>query len=261
MKYNSIKNRFGFIFLACMFLFGCSDTEGQRLVEQYKNVDVHDYSALKSKGDVLLKHLIEREKLDEMEPDCPGGITRYCTTSEAKKEWFELVKQALLLGIEKQDIPLVGQIANRFELNRLKLTDEQSKSFSQFIHKNLNAFASDNEALASVYSYIGEIEVKKKNYYEAYELFTKAVIVSERNKSYFSESVKSMLNHFGCKQDLMAWEEIPSTPNYVMSGSGASYDALPVDEGFDIGIARKAMINLSEVPELQKKCPINLYKE
>ncbi|HDX8426068.1 TPA: hypothetical protein RQN23_000744 [Aeromonas veronii] len=261
MKYNFIKNRLAFIFIAGLILFGCSDTEGQRLVEQYGNVDTHDYSALKSKGDALLKHLIEREKLDEMEPDCEGGLRRFCTTSEAKKEWLGLVKQALLLGIEKQDIPLVGQIANRFELNKLKLTDEQSKSFSQFINKNLNAFESDNEALASVYSYIGEIEVKKKNYYEAYELFTKAVIVSERNKSYFSESVKSMLRHFGCKQDLMAWDEIPSTPNYVMSGSGASYDALPVDDGFDIGIARKALINLSEVPELQKKCPINLYKE
>lgn len=260
MKYNSIKNRLAFIFLAGLFLFGCSDTEGQRLVEQYQHVDAHDHSALKSKGDALLKHLIEREKLDEMESECKGfGARVTCTLSEAKVEWLELVKKTLLLGVEKQDIPLVGQVARNFQLNDFKLTDIQRESFSELILSNLDALSTDNEALASAYDYIGVTELKKRNYYKAYEHFTAAVIVSKSNKNYYSGDVKSILKHFGCTQDLLAWNEF-SSGNYI-NVEGMPYPELPLDEGFDVGIARRAMTNLTKVPELQKKCPINLYKE
>lgn len=260
MKYNPIKFRLVFIFLAGLFLFGCSDTEGQRLVEEYENVDAHNYSALKSKGDALLKHLIEREKLDEMESECKGfGVRVACTLSEANVEWLELVKKTLLLGIEKQDVPLVGQIARNFELNELKLNDTQRESFSELILSNLDALSPDNEALASAYDYIGITEIKKRDYYKAYEHFAAAVIVSELNKDYYSGRVKSMLKHFGCAQDLLAWNELSSGENIMLEGM--PYPELSVDVGFDVGIARKAMVNLTKVPELQKKCPINLYKE
>lgn len=260
MKYNPIEFRLVFIFLAGLFLFGCSDTKGQRLVEQYGNVDAHDYSALKSKGDALLKHLIEREKLDEMESECKGFGTRVtCTLSEANVEWLELVKNTLLLGIEKQDIPLVGQVARNFTLNELKLTSIQRDSFSELILSNLDALSSDNEALASAHDYIGMTELKKRNYYKAYEHFATAVIASKSSKNYYAGSVQSILDHFGCTQDLLAWKEF-SSGNYI-NVEGTSYPDLPLDEGFDVGIARKAMVNLTKVPELQKKCPINLYKK
>lgn len=248
------------IAIAGLSFFTLSDDEEERLIENYQQVDAHEQHQLNSAGDALLKYFAEQKGLDEMKPDC-RGFNRFCTRSEEKQNLLDSVNKVLLISLLKQDAVLSVQLAGEFKLSELELNRGQANSFSRLILNNVDVISSYKEGLASSYNYMGNLKIKEKNYFEAYEFFVKAVIVSEMNKDYFAGDVTTMLGFFGCEQDRMAWGDYHVNSKYTMSGSGTSYPDLPVDEGFDLGIARKSMVNVTEVPELQKKCPINLYKK
>lgn len=247
-----------------LFLWGCTevkDSTGKQLVEEYQQASVGDKSTLTDKGTVLLKHLNERLALDVMDPECTA-MPRICNDSPARTDWLGLAKKTFLAGLEKNDAAIIVQIPEMVNLRRFELTVKQDDEFIEYITNHAEKITFNDEGLAASYNYIGKVNAKRKDFFEAYKNFAKAVILSV-DKDRYAASVVTLLSHFGCKQDMLAWSEYSSQTDYYVREimSGSSYPEQTMDDGFNVGLARKSMIGMRAVPALQVSCPINLYKK
>ncbi|WP_324042446.1 hypothetical protein [Aeromonas caviae] len=241
-----------------LFIWGCTeikDSTGKQLVEEYQQASIDDQSTLTDKGTVLLKHLNERLALDVMEPESTND-------SPARTDWLGLAKKTFLAGLEKNDAAIIVQIPEMVNLRRFELTVKQDDEFIDYITNHAEKITFNDEGLAASYNYIGKVNAKRKDFFEAYKNFAKAVILSG-DKDRYAASVVTLLNHFGCKQDMLAWSEYSSQTDYYVQKTmtGSSYPEQTIDAGFNVGLARKSMIGMRAVPALQVSCPINLYKK
>jgi hypothetical protein len=101
---------------------------------------------------------------------------------------------------------------------------------------------------------------KKYHFKTAYYYFVKAADINNNYVDY----VKVLLTHFGCKQNVLVWSGLVGgnidqygTPGLHLPGD--QYPDLPQDKDFDLARSRMVLLEHHAIPELQNKCPINLY--
>lgn len=242
------------LFLLSACFDDISDFKGNMLIDEYQRSGSNDG------GVAVFEHLKERNELDIMEPEkvrVPGDI--YYIESDAHKVWVKLVNKAFFIALEKNDGRIAAQISDLVGLDEIYLTNDQLDKYLLSMVDDKIDLSLYSEAISSAIAYKGKNNIKQKRYFEAYSNFTRAFILSYR-KDVFSGYVRMLLAHFGCKQDLLAWGEFSEALPAEILISGSPYPELPLDVDFNVGLARKALNNISDVPELQETCPINLYK-